>query len=359
MRKFIVTLLTWLSLMTFSSVNLAHSAQYSYGPTKQNDRLWQIALNTRPSSDITPQQMMVALVQRNPFAFKDHNVNGLYTGIRLRIPAYNDIITNTPLQAELMVKKHNQLWKAGIPVAIALPSPTHVVADTASVPASATRARGVAELPVPNVELIKVQKHLEVLNSNVQDFVLQSHLQLTSMAEGQMVLKKQLTNMARSMNELNEQIDKQNTTITESHNTYVEDQYVWQETLQNYVMAGGAILALFGFLLIATWIKISKLTQRIALAEAQPTATPMPEVATKTVAAEDEELEDEYDFINSAEGIPAKLDLARAYMDMDDLEGAREILNEIITNSSEAYQIQAKQLLSHIQLPHSAHHEPA
>ena len=51
-----------------------------------NDTLWAIALKNRPSGDITPQQMMLALQEENPHAFINGNINRLKSHQVLRIP---------------------------------------------------------------------------------------------------------------------------------------------------------------------------------------------------------------------------------------------------------------------------------
>ena len=49
---------------------------------------------------------------------------------------------------------------------------------------------------------------------------------------------------------------------------------------------------------------------------------------------------------DSVDEIGTMLDLARAYVDMDDKEGARDILEEIVAEGSAAQQAQAQQLLN-------------
>lgn len=56
----------------------------------------------------------------------------------------------------------------------------------------------------------------------------------------------------------------------------------------------------------------------------------------------------EYDFMGSHEGIPAKLDLARAYIAMEDYTSARETLSEILGEGNEEQRQEAKILLSKI-----------
>lgn len=57
------------------------------------------------------------------------------------------------------------------------------------------------------------------------------------------------------------------------------------------------------------------------------------------------ELDEEYDFMSTEEAIPAKLDLARAYVQMGDATQAREVLEEILASKNPDYVTQAKALM--------------
>ena len=48
------------------------------------------------------------------------------------------------------------------------------------------------------------------------------------------------------------------------------------------------------------------------------------------------------------EGIATKIDLARAYLDMGDADGARSMLEEVVAEGSESQKAEAKKLLSEI-----------
>ena len=52
--------------------------------------------------------------------------------------------------------------------------------------------------------------------------------------------------------------------------------------------------------------------------------------------------------MGSSEGIPAKLDLARAYIAMEDFASARETLIEILNEGNEEHRLEAKSLLNKI-----------
>lgn len=57
---------------------------------------------------------------------------------------------------------------------------------------------------------------------------------------------------------------------------------------------------------------------------------------------------DDFDFLDDADAATTKLDLARAYIDMGDSDGARDILNEVIGEGSNEQQKQAQELLEQI-----------
>lgn len=62
----------------------------------------------------------------------------------------------------------------------------------------------------------------------------------------------------------------------------------------------------------------------------------------------DEDLSDadEFDFLNGTDEASTKLDLARAYIDMGDIDGAKDILLEVTKEGSDAQQTEAKDLLN-------------
>ncbi|MDO7667308.1 MAG: hypothetical protein MUQ39_02865, partial [Pseudomonadota bacterium] len=83
----------------------------SYGPVIRTDTLWDVALKTRPESNITVHQMMMALLKANPGAFQHDNVNGLKAGYTLSIPSKSDIYKLTRQQAINAFTEQNSLWK--------------------------------------------------------------------------------------------------------------------------------------------------------------------------------------------------------------------------------------------------------
>lgn len=89
----------------------AASGTYKVQP---NDTLWAIALETRPNSGISPQQMMLALQQENPEAFIGGNINRLKSHYVLNVPEEERIRAITQQQAIAEVARQNQALQAGV-----------------------------------------------------------------------------------------------------------------------------------------------------------------------------------------------------------------------------------------------------
>ncbi len=83
----------------------------SYGPVQSGDTLWQIASERVPNSEISVQQMMMMLLQLNPEAFQNNNINLLKRGAILRIPSEDDFYSYSEDQAQADVRAQNQSWQ--------------------------------------------------------------------------------------------------------------------------------------------------------------------------------------------------------------------------------------------------------
>jgi len=66
------------------------------------------------------------------------------------------------------------------------------------------------------------------------------------------------------------------------------------------------------------------------------------------IPAESSDEDDDFDFLSGADEAATKLDLARAYIDMGDTEGARDILDEVLTEGNDNQQQEARELLGRI-----------
>ncbi len=85
-----------------------------YGPIRRNESLWRIAERTNSYSDVSIEQMMMAIYQANQSAF-DGNVNSLRAGQTLEIPEKEVILNLTKKQAKAAFIRQTEAWK-GHPV---------------------------------------------------------------------------------------------------------------------------------------------------------------------------------------------------------------------------------------------------
>lgn len=61
-----------------------------------------------------------------------------------------------------------------------------------------------------------------------------------------------------------------------------------------------------------------------------------------------DDIKDEYDFMGSDEATPAKLDLARAYLAMEDYKAAKKVLDQVMKTGDDKQRTEARKMLSKI-----------
>jgi len=83
----------------------------SYGPVRANETLWRIANGLSAESNVSVNQMMLALYRANPEAFAG-NINRLRRGAILRIPRGNELTSVSRREANAEVRRQHQEWQA-------------------------------------------------------------------------------------------------------------------------------------------------------------------------------------------------------------------------------------------------------
>ncbi len=90
---------------------------------RSGDTLWSVAGRLRPDSDISMDQMMVALVEANPEVFPSGNINAMRAGFTLVVPSRDAITARSVAEADRLVQAMNQAWAnrgSGAPARVAL-----------------------------------------------------------------------------------------------------------------------------------------------------------------------------------------------------------------------------------------------
>ncbi|NVC93587.1 AAA family ATPase [Vibrio natriegens] len=86
------------------------------GPTGENQTLWSIASQVRPSRSVTVQQTLLAIYRINPQAFENQNIHELIPGSRLRLPSLEQVQSASTEQAVAIMKTHEAKLKQAKPV---------------------------------------------------------------------------------------------------------------------------------------------------------------------------------------------------------------------------------------------------
>jgi len=157
-----------------------------YGPVRSNETLWGISERLRGNTNVSLNQMMLAIYRANPEAFAG-NINLLRRGAILRVPGGGDLAGISGREADSEVRRQDDAWRnaasgagAVAPARLQLVPPAEETAGAGSGPA-ATLATDKAAL---ERELAEKQRLLSLKDSELK--ALQDRVsQLEGRAPGQ------------------------------------------------------------------------------------------------------------------------------------------------------------------------------
>lgn len=349
---------------TPTAVPARHTARV-YGPITNEDHIWSLAQKLRPNTRVTLQQMVIALQRANPAAFSQANINGLKNGTMLRVPSPETIQAIPVKLAVDLVRQQNEQWQQlKKPHAKTQPLPPKPLAKIAAlVPApvlqQVSQANIAVALPMPdknpspaavntktNIVMAKVSSNVPVEVKTLQQQLLATQSELLSYKQQNDAkvdtLEKQNALIASQMLLFNERLSTLKNDLTIKINAIDKNAnlpaspfgYLPQSKVAWWILLGAV------FLIVLLWMPSAKKEQQ-KNKERKNKERQEPIVS-------DPELGGEYDFMNSKEAIPAKLDLARAYINMDDFLSAQQVLKEVIKKGDQTERQQAEQLLGAI-----------
>ena len=128
-------------------------------------------------------------------------------------------------------------------------------------------------------------------------------------------------------------------TTTQEINRFV----FWSQEYALYIIAV--------LLLTIVYLMATRRSAAVKSHQSAVSVAPSAQAATSSVLEDDDsddDIKDEYDFMGSTEAIPAKLDLAHAYIAMEDFKAARKVLRQVIASGNVAQQQEAKNILDKI-----------
>ena len=185
-----------------------------------------------------------------------------------------------------------------------------------------------------------IATHINNLTQKLDDFLIRFNQldqyvkqRLDVIEDEHVAMKNQIASLDKQMQQLRENYLQYSTPVV--HRSAFSEYGIW--------IMGSSVLA-------CLLVLIYTLSRRRRVPEPLPMRI-TPRDAAKAMLSEAidiEIIEDEYDYLGSREGISAKLDLARAYVDMGDTSQASQVLNEVIAHGNDEQRYTARKILADI-----------
>ena len=272
---------------------------------RPKDTLWSIAADNLPDG-INVQQQMLAILRENPHAFVAGNINGLVAGATLRLPEGAATASLSPQKAIDEAGRQNDAWGAGggqlriidpaedgpaIEAGID-PSPVEAVAEP---PPDRT---AIANLPPepPLADLLQEARH-------------------------------QIREQARQLQRRDGEIARLSSELAAMQASHKQERQDWMEALGRWRIA-----ALAGLLPTAGLIAVGLVALRRRQGARRAGSSDAPD----------------YDFGTPIGDGQVKLNLAKAYIDLDDRASAREVLEEVVAGGTDEERSEARALLERL-----------
>lgn len=344
----------------------------SYGPTKSKDSLWLIAKKISKGTDLSISQTMLAIVWANPQAFQAGNMNRMKLGAHLNIPTVDEIRRIDNKQAQQEVNAHHVAWRKHIPI-------HHVMKNSLS---STTRH----EIPTPTKQLIttpslimkKENPHTIETNPLLQSPISGTTSDAENKLRAELAVSLEETAHAHETNEVmqqqfallqdqNQALQKQLLQRTTELAVLKKQLERWQtqshvnNTTETRAGVSGQATAILPNQERPFWSKLSYslLTllglggligffARNRLVKDKPENIQVEEIPTKVSTAPSSRATSPVEGLAGEDIISTKLDLATAYINMEEFDRAEEILLGIKHRGSVEQQQEVLHLLSEI-----------
>ncbi|HCG6026525.1 TPA: FimV/HubP family polar landmark protein [Vibrio parahaemolyticus] len=186
-----------------------------FGPTGENQTLWSIASELRPSRNVSVQQTLLAIYRINPQAFDNQNIHELIPGSRLRVPSLEQVRSATTEQAVAIMKAHELRLKQPkpekpAPVKQIEVKPKPVAEPTAPKPPVVTPPKPEPVKPVEttaNVPPVSTSPQSEKQVSDLKDKLQGSQSELESLEEKNHRLRLMLSQVQSEVETLKSELN--------------------------------------------------------------------------------------------------------------------------------------------------------
>lgn len=357
------------------TLNVFAASDASYGPTTASDTIWSIAVKLRPNEEISIAQMALGIFYNNKDAFHNDNINALDEGKIIKIPDIDVIRNITENAANEEIIKQNRAWRAqkktkldkpqGIKTEgmdqeqISSPDKFLVMPSQAFSPINKQLQAGISsqtlgQLPINGAskeqQLIASQNNTNpIVATEDKEVTIKSLVErLVAAEEKNNVIQIQIDQLTQRVNSL----EKNN-----GESGVIEPKKVRKHGSQDKISVSGGRYAgqlsyylgqkLFVTIVAGSVIVLFFLLIYLIIPRRKNVVTGYPQNNSPTKE------EEGYDPMAGNEGVAAKLNLARAYIDMGQESKAEVMLYEILSYGNNEEQVEAKQLLEEINVENS------
>ncbi len=374
-----------LLLALFLTMNATAETVYR---VKSFDTLSHVVKKFFPNSKYRRAQIMIAILTKNPSAFKGGNINRLLKGKRLVLPNESEISRVSITDAQLLISQHARFFREGITGNFPLPVLANTEDRDKTIIVVKKQTKKITQLqeesdklkkqlenllkqkqkrdeelkqletkikqyslkkkstPLSNVEQVaKNNEKLKETNEILNQKLVESKSELAENERSTMTLERKLSNLREQMNQ-----EKRGTasinTKPETASSSMGDTFSKLKNKYFWILPLLLLTGLFYLLwLVGRWFFARK---------------------KKTIKEDDDyekdyvaliEQHDSIDYLKPENNInkgeeslepSIKLDVARAYIEADDNESALNILNEVLQEGSKEQIAEAKDILAYI-----------
>ena len=307
---------------------------------RPQDTLWSIAAAALPPNYANVQQYMLAILQENPHAFANGNINGLIAGSRLRLPLGG--AESLPAEAIQEAGRQNSAWGGGVDDELKILVrednwATRGSEDQPTVVAEPDAPPETAPVPVADdgeVDFDALESAPPVPKASPSGALDETHRQETVDQD------VELPQRTDELLQRDEAIAKLNDDLASLRATLQADRRDWRQQLARWRLAAtaGAIAVLVLLIVVvAMWRR-----RRAEASGAAQTASPPSSQAPPSLEPDD------HHFGEPISDHRVKLNLAQANMDLGKIEVAREILEEVRAAGGAAERQEAEALLGRL-----------
>ncbi|EJE4553679.1 TPA: FimV/HubP family polar landmark protein [Vibrio parahaemolyticus] len=233
-----------------------------FGPTGENQTLWSIASELRPSRNVSVQQTLLAIYRINPQAFDNQNIHELIPGSRLRVPSLEQVRSATTEQAVAIMKAHELRLKQPkpekpAPVKQIEVKPKPVAEPTAPKPPVVTPPKPEPVKPVEttaNVPPVSTSPQGEKQVSDLKDKLQGSQSELESLEEKNHRLRLMLSQVQSEVETLKSELNDEERIRSEVEKLLAEErqrvaeQQRMQPSTMDKILSNGWLVGLAALL---------------------------------------------------------------------------------------------------------------